>query len=264
MKKFYVVLVPVIALLIVGLTVGFDGGTHLKNSSGAPAGYTNSPFDGQNCSHCMGGTAVAVDSWISSDIPITGYVVGETYSITVTASGTGKKGFELSPQALDGTLLGVLTTGSETKLVGSGKYITHTSSSSVDPKTWTFQWTAPDPGVGEVTFYASVAVGKLNTKTTTLTVQQSTVGLEEPVVRDFYVYPNPASERINIICNLGSEALVQFEFIDIHGKVIWKSDQQTGFSGTNQVTLIPEIPGGCYFLRMQTGSASRTTRVILL
>ena len=107
MKNQYKIFIPVVAVAFVFLMASFGGGDGSKYPIGAPPGYTNSPGDGKNCTHCMGGTAVPVADWITSDIPLSGYVPGITYNIMVTATGTGYKGFELSPQSQDGYLLGI-------------------------------------------------------------------------------------------------------------------------------------------------------------
>lgn len=128
--------------------------------TGAPAGYTGSPGDGQNCTACHGGTATTSTGWITSTIPPTGYVPGQTYQITATnnLTGSGKYGFEVSPQNVSGALLGTLAAGSGSQLVGSGKYITHTNA-NITNNTWTFNWTAPASGTGQVTFYGAFAKG---------------------------------------------------------------------------------------------------------
>jgi hypothetical protein len=130
------------------------------NPGGAPSPYyyTGSPGDGHNCSQCHGSAATTATGWITSTIPSGGYIAGQTYQVTATnnISGSGKYGFEVSPQNVSGTLLGTLAAGSGNKLVGSGKYVTHSSSSS-STKTWTFSWTAPAAGTGNVTFYGAFA-----------------------------------------------------------------------------------------------------------
>ena len=72
----------------------------------APAGYTGSPSDGHNCTSCHGGTATTATGILSSNIPMAGYTPGASYTITVTLTGPGAKGFEVSPQNASGTLLG--------------------------------------------------------------------------------------------------------------------------------------------------------------
>ncbi len=173
MKKSFYLLLPALFLTAI-LLVSFSGNDNSDYPNGAPAGYTGSPGDGQNCVACHNGSASTVAGWITSNIPASGYVAGTTYTMTVTVSGSGAKGFEVSPQNVTGTLLGTLTPGSGNKLTGSGKYVTHTSASSSNPKVWTFQWTAPVFGTGEVTFYGAFTLNKPVTKLSTLVVQENT------------------------------------------------------------------------------------------
>jgi len=141
--------------------------------SGAPAGYTGSPGDGQHCVACHGGSAVTVTGWITTNIPATGYIAGTVYTITATVSGSGKKGLEVSPQSATGTQLGILAAGSNNHLVGGTKYITQNSAGSTSSTvTYNFSWTAPAAGTGPVTFYGAFCVGKSNTKLSTTVVSE--------------------------------------------------------------------------------------------
>lgn len=141
--------------------------------SGSPAGYTGSPGDGQHCVSCHGGSAATVSGWITSNIPSQGYIAGTIYTITATVTGTGKKGFEVSPQDALGTQLGILTAGTGNHLVGGTKYVTQNSSgSSSGTSIWNFTWTAPAVGTGTVTFYGAFTVGKSNTKLSVLVVNE--------------------------------------------------------------------------------------------
>jgi hypothetical protein len=126
--------------------------------SGAPAAKTGSPGDGANCSECHGQTATTTAGLITSNIPAAGYSPGQTYQITATNSltGSGKLGFEVSPQNPAGTQLGTLVAGSGSKLVGGTKYVTHSNANSTT-NTWTFGWIAPATGTGDVTFYGAFA-----------------------------------------------------------------------------------------------------------
>jgi hypothetical protein len=141
---------------------------------GSPAGYTGSPGDSHHCVSCHGGSAVNVNGWITSNIPSGGYTAGTPYTITITVTGTGKKGFELSPQDASGLQLGVLSAGTGSHLVGGTKYVTQSSAGSTSgTSAWSFGWTAPATGTGTVTFYAACTVGKANTKLTTMVVGEN-------------------------------------------------------------------------------------------
>jgi hypothetical protein len=147
--------------------------------TGAPPAKTGSPGDGSNCTECHGGTATTVTGWITSNIPASGYVPGQTYQITANnqITGSGKFGFEVSPQNVAGTLLGTLTAGVNSQLVGSNKYVTHTNANT-SVSSWTFNWTAPAAGTGQVTFYGAFAKGKPGpVRLSTLVVDEQTVAL---------------------------------------------------------------------------------------
>ncbi len=166
-------LTRMICTVLIGLAVSAGAYAY---PSGAPAGYTGSPGDGMNCVNCHGGSSAAVTGWITSNIPSQGYTAGTVYTITVTVSGSGKKGFEVSPQNGSGTQLGVLAAGTGSHLTGGTKYVTQSSAGSTSSTvTWSFTWTAPTAGTGMVTFYGAFCVGKSNTKLSTLVVNENSV-----------------------------------------------------------------------------------------
>jgi len=141
---------------------------------GSPAAKTGSPGDGSHCQSCHGGSVAAVSGWITSNIPATGYVPGTIYTITATATGSGKKGFEVSPQNASGAQLGVLAAGVGSELAGGTKYVTQSASgSTTGTAIWNFTWTAPVAGTGNVTFYGAFTVGEPNTKLSTLLVTEN-------------------------------------------------------------------------------------------
>jgi len=262
MKKYFTILFPAGAILFVILMAGF-GGSELRNPGGAPPGYTNSPGDGQNCSHCMGGTAAAVTGWITSNIPASGYVPGSTYTITATATGSGDKGFEVSPQDLSGNLLGTLTAGTGNKLVGSGKYVTHNATITGDIATWNFQWTAPATGIGDVTFYGSFIVGKLNTKTTTMTVSQSTVGIDEQNRPEITIFPNPAHQSLTISFPVQEPGNVKIDLISPKGETVQNLMKEPFQAGAFIRTFSIDHPAGLYLLRTNIGEKEKISTIII-
>ncbi|MEI7661797.1 MAG: choice-of-anchor V domain-containing protein [Bacteroidota bacterium] len=262
MKKLFPVLFPVGLVAFVFIMAGF-GGDELKNSSGAPAGYTNSPADGQNCTHCMGGSASAVTGWVTSDVPATGYLPGGTYTITVTATGSGKKGFEVSPQDLTGNLVGTLVAGSGNKLTGSGKYVTHSAAVSTNPAVWHLQWTAPAGGAGDVTFYASIAITQTVTKTTTLTINQSTVGFSDNPGKGWICYPNPAHGKMFVKCPAPQDAATRADLLSPGGTLI-RNLEMSGLSpGENRYEIMLSQPAGVYLLRLSGKSGTEIRKIII-
>ncbi len=263
MKKFYPLLFSAGLIVFVFIVAGF-GGDDLKNSNGAPAGNTNSPGDGWNCTHCMGGTATAVTGWITSDIPASGYVPGVTYTITATATGTGNKGFEISPQDLAGNLIGTLTPGSGNKYAGGNtKYITHSSAVNTNPAVWHFQWKAPTVGVGNVTFYGSFAVTKPATKTTTMTVIENTVGISERIGLVWSCYPNPVHDKIFIKFSSVPEGNIKIDLVSLNG-IAGMNLFSTEISTEKQRLEIPvSQPAGLYLLRITGEHGTYCKKIIV-
>ena len=142
-----------------------------SSPDGAPSGVANDPSSGSaNCTNCHSGTAtipaISVAN-ITTNIPPAGYTPGATYTVTATVNYAGRTrfGFEVSPQNASGNKLGTLiNTGNQTKLVGSGKYVTQTQAgnSGTGTKSWTFNWTAPAAGTGTVTFYGALMAANNN------------------------------------------------------------------------------------------------------
>jgi hypothetical protein len=210
----------------------------------------------------MGGSATAVTGWITSDIPAYGYTPGVTYTITVTSPGVGKKGFEVSPQDLAGNLIGTLTAGTGNKLVGVNKYVTHSAAITTDPGVWHFQWTAPDPGVGDVTFYGSMVVTKPATKTTTLTVSQSTVGMPSKGITNLTIYPNPCKALINVGYSLKTASPVEIELFSADGKFTRTLLKENLASGSQSHQFSLDVPSGSYLIKIITEEGSTVSRVI--
>ncbi|MDD2962474.1 MAG: hypothetical protein PHQ65_03100 [Bacteroidales bacterium] len=210
-------------VVLIAIVVSAFSGDSTDYPGGSPAGYTGSPADMKDCQQCHGGSSAPVTNWITSDIPPEGYTPGSVYTITVAVSGSGRKGFQVSPQNLAGDLLGTLINGTGTEINGSGKYITQSSSTTANPATWSFQWEAPATGTGEVTFYGAFTVSKPVTKTSTLTVNEAVSALSV-VATTFH----------DTLC-VGSTTLLNAQVTGATAPVeyLWSSDPP-GFSSTLQ------------------------------
>ncbi|MCX6291204.1 MAG: T9SS type A sorting domain-containing protein [Bacteroidetes bacterium] len=149
----------IITMIAVALTIGVVAFT---SPGGAPANKAGTPAYPSTCTSCHSGGSNAMQAgWITSNVPASGYVAGTTYTITCTATYSGRSvfGFEVSPQNAAGTVLGTLivTNSAQTQSISTGKYMTHTAGgiSGSNSKTWSFGWTAPAAGTGSVTFYGA-------------------------------------------------------------------------------------------------------------
>jgi hypothetical protein len=264
MKKIFLYILPFATIVI--LLTAFSGSVALY-PGGAPAGYTGSPGDGHNCTGCHGGNVSTVQNWITSDVDPSGYLPGQTYSITVTVSGSGAKGFEVSPQDVAGNFYGTLILGTGTEFAGGNtNYITHSSSSNSNPKTWTFQWVAPDAGSGPVTIYGAFTVSKSNTRLSTLVIPENigTGLMEKPAASLVSVFPSPANSDLNVRFNLEKEADVKISLVNTATGVKNVLRQQHISMGNQTVKLdCSSFADGVYIMLAEYGGMKQQTKVLI-
>lgn len=234
--------------------------------TGAPAGSTGSPADGVTCfqSGCHFGSPVAKTGIVSSDIPTSGYVPGATYNMTVSFSGTGNKGFQISPQTSSGTLVGSLIAGTGNKIVNS-KYITHTGVKSSTTATWTFKWVAPAAGTGSVTFYCACAVTRNNTWTTTYTTNEGVAAGIIPDKKAEYLsaFPNPFTNGIHVGVSLKSGTPVSIWVYALNGQLVHEQYHPEVKVGLNDFAIdLTAIQKGVYILKLEQDGELYTSRIV--
>jgi hypothetical protein len=236
--------------------------------SGSPAGQTGSPGDGSDCTSCHGGTATNATGILSSNIPVSGYTAGTSYTITVTLSGSGKKGFEVSPQNVAGALLGTLVAGAGTTLKGSGKYVTQSSGVTSTPAVWNFTWVAPPTGTGTVTFYGAFTITEPVTKLSTMVVNESTSSIGEAYKANstFIVHPNPVTNILNINYNVLDGKNISLQLFDICGRIvldILEENNSSIGSKTKSVSIGNFLKSGVYFLKYTDGKNIETKKIVV-
>jgi hypothetical protein len=157
-----------IILLIAGVAHNL-----ISSPDGAPSGYAydkSSNFRTCAYSGCHSGTSVIADTTIAkitSNIPSTGYIPGQTYTFTatVTKPGYSRFGFQASPQDSLGNYKGtmIVTNTTKTKITGT-KYITHTQSGN-SQSSWSWNWVAPALGSGQVKMSGALMAANNNGST---------------------------------------------------------------------------------------------------
>lgn len=239
------------------------GSFALMYPSGAPAGYTGSPGDGNNCAACHGGTATTTAGLITSNIPSGGYVAGQTYQITATnnLSGSGKYGFEVSPQNSSGIQLGTLVAGTGSKLVSGGtKYITQ-SNASTTTSSWTFSWIAPQAGTGQVTFYGAMARNYNPGPVTlsSLVVQEAlTTGLDEkPAIVS--ILTGESSGSISVVLN-STVNLAKIAVFDVSGRQLLNSS----VSGGGNHLINQKFKTGIYIVMVQADNMVYKKKIMVM
>lgn len=279
--------ITLLTLSVMSLVFGLDSyyNTAFSEDNGVPAGNTGSPDDGRTCarSTCHGSSSNHGnrDSLILSDIPIEGYVPGNTYTITGRVDTGGFIfGFQISPQDDQGNLIGSMAVINinETKLVGNNKYITHKFAgiSGNGGKTWDFEWTAPAAGTGNVTFYGAfncangdgMAVGdKIYTSTMTVS-EKTTSAVERTVYQDrsrIVAYPNPATDFISVGYALQDNQAVTVQLVNHAGQVLQTPVSRMQAPGVyDQRMNLMGYEKGMYFVQVVIGDVVTTHRVLVL
>lgn len=266
----------VLSLLVIGgMALDMTNRTAHGNSSGAPAGNSGSPSDGNTCarSGCHTGGPAQTNQVvsISSNIPVGGYVSGETYEMTATMSNGGVKfGFSLSPQDAQGNLLGTLVANSTTAINGSGKYLTHTSSSNSGSgsKSWTFGWIAPAVGTGSVTFYgafnfANNAMGSQGDVIVAHSQSFSeniSIGISEQQLEAISIYPNPAEDAINIRLSDVDE-VITVQMFSMDGRQLFSEQFNSGNIVIDLASR--KVSSGLYVVQVEAGSSKVTRKVVV-
>lgn len=246
------------------------------NSTGAPAGRTGSPGDGGltcSSSGCHGATAQLGNNMFLVGVPAAGYNPGQTYLVQVSFNGTNNKGFQISPQNQNGTLLGQLinttTSGIQrTQIVGSGKYITHGIAQSTANASWSFQWRAPVAGTGPVTFYGAFVNGR-NTelRTQAITIQENLAAsvAEAGKLQQFRMYPNPVNDRLTLSYSLERSEKVIIKLYDITGREALQLLNETQEAGDHQMgyDLKPQLNPGVYFVSVDAGGKRFSQKLLV-
>lgn len=124
------------------------------SSVNPPAARTGAPGE-SNCTSCHTGTAQSAAGII--DVSFSGagneYIVGQSYTFTISIASGAKNGFEAT--VLDGTntKAGSFSSGTAYSIAtASGRqYVRQNSSSGIT--SWTINWTAPATDVGDLTLY---------------------------------------------------------------------------------------------------------------
>lgn len=283
MKKnlLFVAFSIITGMFIVGLSM------HSATSypEGAPSSVAGAPGDnGKTCAKngCHPGNATAIFDAITSDVPVTGYEPGTTYTITasITDPSLVKFGFEISPQSASGTLLGTMSIldAVTTKFTSSSnKYITHTSNGNYFPNhtaTWSFNWTAPVAGTGDVTFYGAFDFANNNGGTSGDIIYTSTLVIPEAFgtgihaiagTQTFNVFPNPAADNATISYTLSQAQPIFISLFDLSGKGVMEMTREEQAAGTHQFQLpLSAIPSGMYVIKLTAGGQSFTRKLVKL
>jgi len=243
--------------ICIGLAIFFYPTTSNTKENGSPGGKTDSPMDGQNCTGCHGGTinSGTGTAAITTNIPVAGYVIGNTYTITLTGvqSGIIKFGFELTAESGNNKTGDLMITDNTTKLANSNNAVTHKSSGTIgnSTKSWSMDWTPRANSIGSTTFYAALMFangnGNDDSGDKVLTTSHS---VNEEIINDI----NNLSAKGDFTFNTASKTIETqktVEVYDISGKLV--------LTTTNNSTNISHLKAGIYILK----SSEKMQKIIL-
>lgn len=270
MKKKFTLALSI--MLMAGMAYDYNHNSAHTFSNGAPSGQTGSPGDASTCSsscHTQPGTQTTEAVSVSSDIPASGYIAGTTYTFTITTTGGGSKtGFQVSPQDAVGNLIGTLiASGAGTQFsAGGSTHITH-SAAGTSSSSWTFEWTAPAGGTGDVTFYVAVNFTNNMSDQTgdvvvneTHVVQESTVGISEAELAALSVYPNPVIDELHIAAKDVDEEIT-ITLFSMDGKKVLEETHEGGEVIVDVASK--SLNTGVYFLQLEVEGKSTIKKLLI-
>lgn len=252
-----------------------------KNANGAPSAKTGAP-DENNCTQCHSGTpqsGTTENTFVlfSGITPVTSYIPGQTYNVSVSmASAPAKKGFQAtalsSPNTMAGTFTGQGVGGTSVSTLGGRQYANHTSTSNTSTNmAWLWTWTAPATNVGDVTFY--VATNKTNNNTTT---SGDAIYLSQHIVGSTAGIDDNESEKSNFVAGYNAETnAVKIDFtsltagemffnlVDMNGRSVFTYELGNAQIGKNttSVKLPNDLKNGVYFVNVFVNNTSMSAKI---
>lgn len=254
------------------LTAKNSGASLNSNYSGVNGGVTC------NTSGCHSGAAVNSGPGsvsISTDIPGSGYVGGNTYSVSVTVSAGGangaKYGFSASATK-EGTATftgGFANADNSTLVKASGNYIVHNSTVNGNgvnsSHTFTFDWTAPATGTGNVKFWAAGNSANGNNSSSgdqiynnSLLVNEAPgASITEDIIDAFNLFPNPATETTNI--RIPAQMMDgTLRVMDLTGKIVFNKKMIESEFSLN----LSEFKNGIYIVELNKAGKVKTLKLV--
>jgi hypothetical protein len=253
----------------------------LKYSTGL-AEFTNSPGE-TTCTQCHYESTNAASGLSITSLPAfnnSEYIPGLTYTINIIVGAISFSNFGFGCEILNSTNQNTGTMQNAAAGVqfmtgfGGKKNATHiTPKFGNETATFTFEWVAPANGISKI--YAAGLCADLSgnphgdvTVTNSLTLNPANVNYNHDnnsnKTLNFSVYPNPASEVINVNYASKVNGIISVDLYSINGKLISNLITTESFAGeSNLKTRIPQnVSSGFYFIRLNLNGKKIGQRLI--
>lgn len=253
-----------IAALVMPVTAFFM----FSFSGGYTGSATGSPGDeGGTCTDCHApGASFNAVAMITSDIPLTGYELNKSYTVTVSAtSNSSKHGFQLCAETANAEKVGMFTAGTGSKTIMNNTVIGHNSSGNA-LKSWSFTWVSPATDKGEITFYGVVNAtngggsnrGDQVVTTTKKIGSAATLGTKSFFASQFSLFPNPATDvaTLQLPSNVLSADVIFHDHLGKNVKVQSVTAQQNKLDVT-------DLAKGIYYLTIKTAEGTATKTLVV-
>ena len=238
------------------LTILFHPINSNSNGTGSPGGKTNSPNDASNCTSCHSGilNTGTGTAYITSNIPVNGYVIGNSYTITLTGVKANciKFGFELTAENGIYKSGDFMITDNTTKLVNANNAVTHKSSgtSGSTTKSWNVDWMPTSNSNGNTTFYAALMFANANSNNSGDNISVTSLSVNEEVANGITENAFKNSFHYNSM-NKTIESVNSILVYNINGKLV--------LSTKKKLSTISHLKKGIYILK----SKNKTQKIIL-
>lgn len=226
------------------------GAFFLGNSNGPGFDYTGAPGANGNCTAChsdnsnLNATMSILVVEKGQTTPVTSYEAGKVYTVAIAVTGgsSAKRGFEATVLTSSNNKVGNLSGASAgvTLYNANNRNIAgHNTPSATG--LWSFDWTAPSASAGTVNIWAAGNATNSNNNftgdqvlTTSFSLTASTAAVTEPAVAQIGIYPNPATNVLNLPAGYTSAGI-----FDMNGKkVLQATGSHIDISALNPGTYV--------------------------
>jgi hypothetical protein len=88
--------------------------------------------------------------------------------------------------------------------------------------------------------------------------------VDEPILPEFSIFPNPASDRINILVEVRRKGNLQIEIFDISGRQVYRMSREAIQTGHQYIQLENlNLSNGYYVLKIKAGDIIRSEKIII-